>query len=170
MRNHNSPKLIPAVLAAAVVTLSVGACSTSTPNTPAPIDPPSATQAQTTDTFKLGETATVGKFAVSLSPLDGYKPGDYAAGYTGGAATAYTMVVRNDSDTRVELLTLTLTGTQPGGQPAERIFDSANGVDLPTGELFPAETATFKVAFDGEVSRVKVEGFLDWSTPIYFVK
>jgi len=137
---------------------------------PATITPIPGTESAGGNVFHFGQTATVGKFAVTITPME-YTPDQYAVGYTGGKTSAYTVTVRNDSSAPVDLFSLIIDGTIEGGQPAAKIFDGMGGIDwAPAGELFPTETATFKIAFDGEISRVKIDGFLDLSGGAYFVQ
>lgn len=119
--------------------------------------------------FHYGQTATVGKFAVTIAPVD-YTPNGSAAGYTGGKTSAFQVTIRNDSSSPIDLFSVMISGTIDGGQPAEKIYDTSGGIEgVPSGELFPTESATFKIAFDDTVSRVKIGGFLDFSDPVYFV-
>jgi hypothetical protein len=135
-------------------------------DSPAPI-PNSSAGASSENVFHYGQTAAVGKFAVTLTPID-YTPSEGRA--ESGTATAFQVTVRNDGQGTLDLFSLMFRATIDGGQPADQIFDSGKGIKgVPSGELFPTESATFKIAFDGTVSRVKVEGFLDFSDPVYFV-
>lgn len=156
-------------IAALFLLCGVGVASLAGNDNPTPI-PNSSAGASSENVFHYGSTATVGKFAVTVTPIDGYVPGEYAAGYTGGAATAYQVTVRNDSEAPINLFSVMIDGTIEGGQPADEIFDSSSGIDwAPNGELFPGESATFKIAFNGAVARVKIDGFLDVGSPAYFV-
>lgn len=135
-------------------------------DSPTPI--PGQSGAASENVFHYGQTATVGKFAVTLTPIKNYVPTEGRA--ESDTASAFKVTVRNDGQGTLDLSNLMFDATIAGGQPADQIFDSPKGIEgAPTGELFPTESATFKIAFDGTVARVKIEGFLDFSDPAYFV-
>lgn len=164
-----STKKIAGIVAFAVAALVAIACSSGPKPTPVDGSGGGGNSTAGQSMFTYGQTVNVGgKFEVTVSaPVAGYKPGQYAAGYTGGAATAFDVTIKNASQAPLSLFTPSFSANTAEG-PADSIFDSANKIEMPTGELFPGESTKFRLAFNGAVVRVKVEGFLDMAAPAYF--
>lgn len=170
MKNWKKALLFVGLPFLALIALACGLGTSGDRTAPAEQMPAATVQPTDDNVYAFGDTVSIGDgIVVTLSPVVGYVPSEWAAGYSGGTATCYHVLMQNQTSEPISPLDLFITASAPGGQPVEKIFDSANGVDFPVGELFPGETMEWRVAFDGEVGRVKVEGFLDFNDePAYF--
>lgn len=171
MKNWKRVLLFVGLPIMAVMAITCGvAGANSNEATPAEPQPVVTTQPTADNVFAFGESVSIGDgIVVTLTPVADYVPGEYSAGYSGATATCYHVVIQNQTAELISPLDVYITASAPGGQPLENIFDLENGVEFPTGELFPGESMEWRVAFDGEVGRVKVESFLDFGAePAYF--
>jgi len=137
------------------------ATQTEAPPTPTPTDSPiEPTDEPTyptdrpggfseTDVFYFGQTAVWDDgMEVWVGEPSEYTPDDTNAGFSGtGIAVRFTVTVYNNSAYNFEPIDLYVEAMS-ANQAGERIFDVANGIDLPTDPVLPGESLTWDIAFE----------------------
>ena len=119
----------------------------------------------TTPTF--GDTfAWPDGLTVTLGPLVEFVPSEYAAGAVDGQENiCFEITVANGTDKTVESFGILVTAVS-GGREASHVFDSANGIDMPTADILPGESLTWTEAFsvlNPDHVRVNIDDVLDFN-------
>ncbi|MBD2760585.1 hypothetical protein IEE94_13835 [Yimella sp. cx-573] len=87
------------------------------------------------------------KLAITVSKPQPFTPSEYTA--TDSKFKKFVTMdveLKNGTSKVYETFSITLSGTS-GDQQTDQIFDSANGVEMPTAKLLPGKSLKFKVAF-----------------------
>ncbi|MFZ1382336.1 MAG: hypothetical protein WAS54_06055 [Scrofimicrobium sp.] len=123
--------------------------------------------ANTNPTF--GDTYTWDDgLAVTISQPTEFTPSEYSAGAVEGqTALSYEVTLTNGTDKDVESVMIMLT-VASGGSEGSAIFDSNNGVEIPTSTILPGKSLTWTVAYsvaDPADVQISVDNVIDFSAP-----
>ncbi|RKW71731.1 DUF1942 domain-containing protein [Galactobacter caseinivorans] len=158
-------KKVISISAVALVALSLTACSDPSGGTVEKSGADNASQSQaakdsTTSAApeagsessdpKLGDAYTwENGMKIAVSKPKKFKPSEYAMADVQGKPQVFTVTVTNGTEEDFKPVILSLSASS-GGSEAEQIFDSSQGVEMPTTTVKPGKTVTYKVAFDVE--------------------
>lgn len=148
------------VVAAAALVLIAGCSSGAPANAPASQASPAAGSSAPAETTPAAETSMTKEFGSTFKWDDGveftltapaeFTPGPYVKDMIQNKAFDEFVIMDatlvNGTDEPLSPMMVNVQATS-GDDQAEAVFDTSNGVDLPTADILPGKTSKFKVAF-----------------------